>query len=99
MGLWGWFLLVAMSVGLAALAQNLLVRSDHQRRHAHFDLIFSAVGALIGGYVAHAWWPGVGPSINGLHVLPAFLGALLLAVVAEAFYRLVLHPRQPRRHA
>ena len=95
MGLWGWFVLLAMSVALAALAQNLFVRSDHKSRHAaHFDLIFSTVGAVIGGWAAHTWFAGIGPAVDGLHVIPAFLGALLLGVMAEALYRMFFHPNQ-----
>jgi uncharacterized membrane protein YeaQ/YmgE (transglycosylase-associated protein family) len=97
MGLWGWFLLLAMSAVLATLAQYLFVRSNFRRRGIELDLIFSAVGALLGGYVAHTWWPGVGPSIDGLRVVPALLGALLVAAVVEAVYRLAVHPRQPAR--
>lgn len=99
MGLWGWFVLLAMAGVLATLAQYLFVRSVHTKRHPHLDLVLSAIGALIGGYMAHSWYPGVGPSIDGLHVVPAFLGALLAATVVEAIYRLAVHPRQPRQHA
>ena len=97
MGLWGWFVLLAMAGVLATLAQYLFVRSNFRRRGIELDLILSALGALIGGYVAHAWYPGVGPSVDGLHVLPAFLGALLVAAVVEALYRLAVHPRQHAR--
>ena len=94
MGLWGWFVLLAMSVALATLAQYLFVRSDHKRPKIDLDLAFSTVGALIGGWAAHTWFAGIGPSVDGLNVIPAFTGALLLGMLVEAAYRLYFYPNQ-----
>jgi hypothetical protein len=53
-----------------------------------------AGGALLGGFTAHVWYPGFGPVVDGLNLLPALAGAMFLGVVAELVYRFYLRPRR-----
>jgi cytochrome c biogenesis protein CcdA len=92
MGILGWAILLAASAVMATVAQLLLFTGD--RRPTDYDWVYIAGGALIGGFTGHAWYPSVGPALDGLAVLPAFVGLIIGAVVVEAIYRLVLRPRQ-----
>lgn len=92
MGIWGWALLLTASAALASAAQFLLFSKNH--RSTDHDWVYIAGGAAIGGFTGHAWYPGVGPTVDGLSVLPALAGFVIGAVVVELVYRLVLRPRQ-----
>jgi cytochrome c biogenesis protein CcdA len=92
MGILGWVILLAAAAVVATVAQFLLFARD--RRPTDYDWVYIAGGALIGGFTGHAWYPSVGPAVDGLAVLPALVGLFVGAVVVEAVYRLVLRPRQ-----
>jgi uncharacterized membrane protein YeaQ/YmgE (transglycosylase-associated protein family) len=94
MGLLAWIILLVMSAALATVAQYLFFRNDRnaQGAPADYDWVYIAGGALLGGFTAHAWYP-VGPTANGLYIVPALAGALVLGVVAELVYRFYLRPR------
>jgi hypothetical protein len=94
MGIWGWVILLAASAALATAAQYLLFSKN--RRSTDYDWVYIAGGAVIGGFTGHAWYPGVGPSGDGLYVMPALAGLVVGAVIVELVYRLVLRPRQER---
>jgi len=91
MGLLAWIILLFVAAALATAAQYLFFRQD--RKPTDYDWIYIAGGALIGGFTAHVWYP-IGPTINGLYLLPALGGALVLGVVAELVYRFYLRPRR-----
>ncbi len=91
MGLWAWFILLAVSAVLATAAQYLFFR--HDRKATDYDWVFIAGGALIGGFTAHVWYP-VGPVVDGLNLLPALAGAVVLGAVVELVYRAFIRPRQ-----
>jgi hypothetical protein len=42
---------------------------------------------------APVWDPGWGPVVEGVNLLPALLGAIVLGSVAEGIYRGILRPR------
>lgn len=92
MGIWAWLILLAGSALLATLAQYALLRQ--YRSAANYDWVVIAGGALIGGYIAGAVYAGFGPAIDGLHLLPAFAGAVVLGLVAELLYRAFARPHQ-----
>jgi cytochrome c biogenesis protein CcdA len=91
MGLVAWIILLAISAALATAAQYLFFRRD--RKPTDYDWVYIAGGALLGGFTAHVWYPGWGPVVDGLNLLPALLGAVALGVVAEGIYRGILRPR------
>jgi uncharacterized membrane protein YeaQ/YmgE (transglycosylase-associated protein family) len=91
MGLLAWIILLVVSAALATAAQYLFFR--HGRKPADYDWIYIASGALVGSFTAHVWYP-VGPTVDGLYILPALAGALFLGAVAEMVYRFYLRPRR-----
>jgi cytochrome c biogenesis protein CcdA len=92
MGLLAWVILLGVSAALATAAQYLFFR--HDRKPTDYDWVYIAGGALLGGFTAHVWYPGWGPVVDGLNLLPALLGAVVLGLVAELVYRMVLRPRR-----
>ena len=92
MGLWAWLILLAVSALLATAAQYTFFK--HDRKATDYDWVFIAGGALIGGFTAHVWYPGFGPVVDGLHLLPALAGALVLGALVELIYRAFIRPRQ-----
>ncbi len=91
MGLWAWVILLAISAVLATAAQYLFFRQD--RKATDYDWVFIAGGALLGGFTASVWY-AVGPLVDGLHILPALAGAVVLGIVVELVYRVFIRPRQ-----
>ena len=92
MGIIAWGILLLISSALATAAQFTIFRND--RNPNDYDWVYIAGGALLGGFTAHVWYPGFGPVIDGLNLVPSILGALVGAVVVELIYRFVLRPRQ-----
>lgn len=88
MGIWGWILLLAASAALATAAQYLIFGRD--RDPEDVDWVYVAAGGLVGGFTGHAWYPGAGPMVDGLNVLPAMAGLVVGAVVLEVIYRQIL---------
>lgn len=92
MGLWAWLLLLATAAVLATAAQQGLFADD--READDHDWIYIASGGLIGGFTGHLWYPGFGPLVDGLNVVPAVTGLLIGAAIVESIYRVILRPRQ-----
>lgn len=91
MGIFAWFVLLAVSAALATAAQYLFFRRD--RKATDYDWVFIAGGALLGGFTASIWY-AVGPVVDGLYILPALAGALILGTLVELVYRAFIRPRQ-----
>src|SRR5437870_350618 len=50
----------------------------------------AVLAGLVGGFVGHLLfrtlgWPSIGPDIAGVDIVPAFVGAVIIAVIAELF--------------
>jgi cytochrome c biogenesis protein CcdA len=90
MNLLSWTILLAMSAVLATATQFLFFR--HPKK-ADYDWVYTAGGALLGGFTASMWYP-VGPVVAGLYILPALAGAVVLGAVVEFIYRGFIRPRQ-----
>jgi cytochrome c biogenesis protein CcdA len=91
-GLGAWLILLAFAAALATAAQYALLRAD--RKQTDYDWVYIAGGSLLGGFTASVWYPGVGPVVDGLTLIPALAGALVLGTVAELIYRGFIRPRQ-----
>jgi uncharacterized membrane protein YeaQ/YmgE (transglycosylase-associated protein family) len=91
MGLLARIILLAVSAVLATAAQYLFFRQD--RKATDYDWVYTAGGALLGGFTATMWYP-FGPVVDGLHLLPALAGAVILGAVVEVVYRSFIRPRQ-----
>jgi cytochrome c biogenesis protein CcdA len=92
MGIIAWGILLLISAVLATAAQYTIFRND--RDPNDYDWVYIAGGALLGGFTAHVWYPGFGPVVDGLNLVPALLGSVAGAIVVELVYRLVLRPRK-----
>ncbi len=92
MGIWAWLILLAISAALATAAQYTIFR--HNRGPNEYDWVYIAGGALLGGFTANVWYSGFGPVVDGLSLVPAVLGAVILAAVVEVIYRSFIRPRQ-----
>ena len=91
MGIFAWIMLLAVSALLATAAQYLFFRRD--RKVTDYDWVFIAGGALLGGFTASVWY-AVGPALDGLHLLPALAGEIVLGTMVEVVYRAFIRPRQ-----
>ena len=92
MGVWAWLILLAISAALASAGQYAFFRND--RGPKDFDWVYMAGGSLLFGFTAHVWYPGFGPVLDGLNLVPGVLGSVIGAVVLEMFYRLVIRRRR-----
>lgn len=92
MGIMAWIILLVLSAALATAAQYAFFSKD--RKPTDLDWVYIASGALLGGFTGHVWYPGVGPMVDGLNVLPALPGAVIGGVLVELVYRRILRPRQ-----
>ena len=91
MGSTGFLLLVAGAVVLGTIAQY----SGHAG--SRWDWLITAIAAAIGGYVASEWLGGVstwGPEMDGLFVLPALIGAVIVGGLVEYGVRRLLPGRR-----
>ena len=91
MGIWAWIVLLVGAAAIATAAQFLFFAKD--RGPTDYDWVYIAGGALLGGFTGHVWYP-VGPTFDGLYVLPAIAAAFVGAAVVEFIYRRILRPRQ-----
>jgi uncharacterized membrane protein YeaQ/YmgE (transglycosylase-associated protein family) len=91
MGLLSWIILLAVSAVLATAAQYLFFRHNHKA--TDYDWVYIAGGALLGGFTATVWYP-IGPVVDGLYILPALAGAVILGAVVEVVYRAFIRQRQ-----
>ncbi len=91
MGVFAWIILLVVSAALATAVQFLFFRNA--RKATDYDWVFIAGGALLGGFTATVWYP-VGPLVDGLYLLPALAGAVVLGAVVEVVYRAFIRPRQ-----
>ncbi|HEV8191161.1 MAG TPA: hypothetical protein VGP82_06715 [Ktedonobacterales bacterium] len=95
MGIWAWILLLAISAALATLAQSSVLRGS--RKSTDYDWVLIAGGAFLGGFTAHVWYGAawnMGSVVDGLYVIPALSGAVILGTVVEMIYRVFVRPRQ-----
>jgi hypothetical protein len=91
LNLLSWVILLAVSAALATAAQYLFFR--HDRKKTDYDWVYTAGGALLGGFTATVWYH-VGPVVAGLYILPTLAGAVVLGAVVEFIYRAFIRPRQ-----
>ena len=57
-----------------------------------YGLVGAALAGIIGGFIGHLILDDIGPSLFGVRIIPAFVGAVVVAAVAE----LVTHSRSRR---
>ena len=85
LGLWGW---IAVIVG--ALVFGVLAQSIGETRNG-YEWLIDSIAAGTGAIVASEFivgWQSFGPMFDGLAVVPALIGGLVVGVVAEVATRL-----------
>ncbi len=89
MGIWGFIVLLvgAAVLGFAAQAVG--------RARYTYEWVIAGLGAAVGAYVASEWL-GVastwGPELDGLFVLPALIGAVILGGIVDLVTRFTGQP-------
>jgi uncharacterized membrane protein YeaQ/YmgE (transglycosylase-associated protein family) len=95
MGPFAWIILLVVSAILATTAQYAFFRNAH--KPTDYDWVYIAGGALLGGFTAHVWYGAawnIGPIVDGLYLVPALAGAVVLAAVVEVVYRAFIRQRK-----
>jgi cytochrome c biogenesis protein CcdA len=95
MGIWAWVILLAWSALIATATQYAFFRND--RKPTDYDWVYIAGGAVLRGFTAHVWHPGLGPVVDGLNLVQALAGGVVGGFVAELVYRLFIRRRRYRR--
>ncbi len=86
MGIWGFVILVVMALVLGVMAQLA------GEARTGYDWLVSGIAALAGGYIASELLGAAsvwGPEFDGLFILPAIIGAVVLTIVTEFAMRIV----------
>ncbi len=91
MGIWAWVILFTVSALLATTVQYFFFRQG--RKATDYDWVFIAGGVVLGGFTASVWYH-IGPVVDGLYLLPALAGAVVIGGAVEILYRRFLRPRQ-----
>lgn len=84
LGLGGWIVLITGSLVFGAIAQ--LVGETRTQYEWLVDAIPAAIGALVASEFVLAW-QAVGPVFDGLALVPALIGGLLVGLVVEVATR------------
>ena len=71
-------LLTLVMAGLIGMAADAVVPGK-----LPYGLIGAALVGIIGGFIGHLILGDLGPSLFGVRILPAFVGAVVVAAVAE----------------
>jgi uncharacterized membrane protein YeaQ/YmgE (transglycosylase-associated protein family) len=85
LGFWGWIAAIA-----GALIFGILATSIGETRSG-YEWFVDSVAALVGAIVASEFivaWQSFGPMFDGLAIVPALVGGLVLGIVAEVATRL-----------
>lgn len=88
LGVGGWVLLIVGAVLLGGIAQFI---GDVR---AGYEWIVTAVAAFLGGLVASEFivaWREFEPLVDGLAIVPAIIGALVVGIVVDAITRYATH--------
>jgi uncharacterized membrane protein YeaQ/YmgE (transglycosylase-associated protein family) len=89
MEVWGWIILIVGAFLIGLVAQFL------PQARSYYDWLIVGVAAGIGGFIGSELLGGLsawGPEYQGLYLLPALIGAVILAVIADSVERYVYHP-------
>ncbi|HEX2910108.1 MAG TPA: GlsB/YeaQ/YmgE family stress response membrane protein [Chloroflexia bacterium] len=92
MEIWGWAILIVGALVIGFAAQFV------PRAPTMYDWLITAVAAGIGAFIgsellgSFSTW---GPEMFGLYILPALIGAIVMAVVVDGVERFTYHPGHP----
>lgn len=93
MGVLGFILLLAGAVVVGFVGQAI------GRRHAAYEWAIAGIGALAGAFVASEYVAPAGwRDFDGLAIVPALVGALVVGAVVELVYRTTTKAPEPAHH-
>lgn len=84
LGVWGAILMIAFAVVLGIVAQM------YGEKHSTYEWLITGIAALIGAFVASEYlgaFSAFGPQFDGVALVPAVIGAVVVGVVADLFTR------------
>jgi len=94
MGIWAVLLLVAVAVVIGIAAQVI------GQAGSQFEWVVAAIAAGVGGFVASEWLGAAstwGPELDGMFILPALIGAIVVAAIVDFVFRTTARPQQYSR--
>ena len=90
LGLWGWIAAIVGSLIFGVLASSI------GETRTGYEWLVDSVAAFIGAIVASEFivaWQSYGPMFDGLAIVPALAGGLVVGGIVEVATRLVTHGR------
>lgn len=91
MGIWAVLLLVIVAAVIGVTAQVI------GQAGSQYEWIVVAIGAAVGGFIASEWLGAVstwGPELDGMFILPALIGAIVVGALVDLVFRMTSRPRQ-----
>lgn len=89
----GMSLVAALGLVIAALAIGVIAQFIGDVR-VGYEWVATSAAAVIGGYLgseALGQMSTVGPAFEGLYIVPAFIGALIVGAAVDAVFRYTTH--------
>jgi uncharacterized membrane protein YeaQ/YmgE (transglycosylase-associated protein family) len=84
LGIWGGIIMIAFAVVLGIVAQM------YGEKHSTYEWLITGIAAVVGALVASEYlgtWSAYGPQFDGLAIVPALIGALVVGVIVDFFTR------------
>lgn len=96
MGVTAWMVLLIGAVVLGVLEQALSQAMGVSK--SAYEWLVTAIGAAIGGVVGSGGLGAVsawGPTLDGMYILPALFGAIIVGGISVLLFRMEIHTEQP----
>jgi uncharacterized membrane protein YeaQ/YmgE (transglycosylase-associated protein family) len=87
LGIWGAVVMIAFAVVLGIAAQM------YGEKHSTYEWLITGIAALVGAFVASEYlgtFSAFGPQFDGVALVPALIGAVVLGVIADLLTRATL---------
>jgi uncharacterized membrane protein YeaQ/YmgE (transglycosylase-associated protein family) len=84
MGIWGAVIMIAFALVMGIVAQM------YGAKHWTYEWLVTGFAALVGAFVASEYlgaFSAYGPQYDGLAIVPALIGAVVVGVLAHLFTR------------
>jgi uncharacterized membrane protein YeaQ/YmgE (transglycosylase-associated protein family) len=87
MGIWAWAMLLLGALALGLIAQA--VEQSVSTARTPYVWLVVTIGAIIGGFLGTAsfdTWSAWGPVVDGMYILPALIGAVVVGGFAGLMF-------------
>jgi uncharacterized membrane protein YeaQ/YmgE (transglycosylase-associated protein family) len=84
LGIWGAIIMIAFALVLGVVAQM------YGTKHSTYEWLITGIAALAGAFVASEYlgtFSAFGPQYDGVALVPALIGAVVIGVIADLFMR------------